>query len=97
MHFWEELLTVGGQETYFLVSIFFGAIWPLHLGALGKLHTERWFALGSSVQHLFGIPVVGLGLGGLRRCGGQLPGGPAGDGGTPVASAICLTTWSGRP
>ena len=27
----------------------------------------------------------------------QLPGGPAGDGGTPVASAICLTNLSGHP
>ena len=32
-----------------------------------------------------------------RRCRGQLPGGPAGDGGTPVASAICLTNLSGHP
>ena len=32
-----------------------------------------------------------------RRYRGQLPGGPAGDGETPVASAICLTTLSGHP
>ena len=32
-----------------------------------------------------------------RRCRGQLPGGPAGDGGTPVVSAICLTNLSGHP
>ena len=32
----------------------------------------------------------------LRRCRGQLSGGPAGDGGTPVASAICLSTLSGH-
>ena len=32
-----------------------------------------------------------------RRCRGQLPGGPAGDGETPVASATCLTNLSGHP
>ena len=25
--------------------VFFGAIWPLHLGTLRKLHTKHWFAL----------------------------------------------------
>ena len=76
---------------------FFGAIWPLHLGTLRKLHTKRWFALSSSMQHLFGIPIVNLRLDRWRRCRGQLPGGPAGDGGTPVALAICLTNLSGHP
>ena len=32
-----------------------------------------------------------------RRYRGQLPGGPAGDGETPVASATCLTILSGHP
>ena len=32
-----------------------------------------------------------------RRYIGQLPGGPAGDGETPVASATCLTILSGHP
>ena len=77
--------------------VFFGAIWPLHLDTLRKLHTKHWFALSSSMQHLFGIPIMNLRLDRLRRCRGQLPGGPAGDGGTPVASAICLTTLSGHP
>ena len=34
--------------------VFFGAIWPLHLGTLRKLHTKHWFVLSSSMQHLFG-------------------------------------------
>ena len=38
--------------------VFFGAIWPLHLGTLRKLHTKHWFALSSSMQHLFGIPIM---------------------------------------
>ena len=32
-----------------------------------------------------------------KVCRGQLPGGPAGDGETPVASATCLTILSGHP
>ena len=76
--------------------VFFSAIWPLHLGTLRKLHTKHWFALSSSMQHLFGIPIMNLRLD-RRRCRGQLPGGPAGDGGTTVASAICLTNLSGHP
>ena len=66
--------------------VFFGAILPLHLGTLRKLHTKHWFALSSSMQHLFGIPIMNLRLDRWRRCRGQLPGGPAGDGGTPVLS-----------
>ena len=76
--------------------VFFGAIWPLHLGTLRKLHTKHWFALSSSMQHLFGIPIMNLRLDRWRRCRGQLPGGPAGDRGTPVASATCLTNLSGH-
>ena len=77
--------------------VFFGAIWPLHLGTLRKLHTKHWFALSSSMQHLFGIPIMKLRLDRWRRYRGQLPGGPAGDGETPVASATCLTILSGHP
>ena len=51
----------------------------------------------SSLQHLFGIPIMNLRLDRWRRCRGQLPGGPAGDGGTSVASAICLANLSGKP
>ena len=69
----------------------------LHLGTLRKLHTKHWFALSSSMQHLFGIPIMNLRLDRWRRCRGQLPGRPAGDGGTPVASAICLKNLSGHP
>ena len=62
--------------------VFFGAIWPLHLGTLRKLYTKHWFALSSSMQHLFGIPIMKLRLDRWRRYRGQLPGGPAGDGET---------------
>ena len=41
--------------------VFFGAIWPLHLGTLRKLHTKHWFVLSLSVQHLFGIPIMKIG------------------------------------
>ena len=75
--------------------VFFGAIWPLHLGTLRKLHTKHWFVLSSNMQHLFGIPIMKLRLDRWRRYRGQLPGGPAGDGETPVASATCLTILSG--
>ena len=77
--------------------VFFNAIWPLHLGTLRKLHTKHWFVLSSSMQHLFGIPIMKLRLDRWRRYRGQLPGGPAGDGETPVASATCLTILSGHP
>ena len=30
--------------------VFFGAIWPLHLGTLRKLHTKHWFVLSSSIH-----------------------------------------------
>ena len=76
--------------------VFFGAIWPLHLGTLRKLHTKHWFILSSSMQYLFGIPIMKLRLDRWRRYIGQLPGGPAGDGETPVASATCLTNLSGH-
>ena len=42
--------------------VFFGAIWPLHLGTLRKLNTKHWFVLSSSMQHLFGIPIMKLRL-----------------------------------
>ena len=74
-----------------------GVIWPLHLGTLRKLHTKHWFVLSSSMQHLFGIPIMKLRLDRWRRFRGQLPGGPAGDGGTQVASATCLRILSGHP
>ena len=86
-----------GQLRQLRQWVFFGTIWPLHLGTLRKLHTKHWFALSSSMQHRFGIPIMNLRLDRWRRCRGQLPGGPAGDGGTPVASAICLTNLSGYP
>ena len=54
--------------------VFFGAIWPLHLGTLRKLDTKHWFALSSSMQHLFGIPIMKLRLDRRRRYRGQLPG-----------------------
>ena len=62
-----------------------------------EVYRKHWFAPSSSMQHLFGIPIMNLRLDRWRRCRGQLPGGPAGDGGTPVASAICLTNLSGHP
>ena len=77
--------------------VFFSAVWPLGLGTLRKLHTKHRFALSSSIHNLFGSPIMKLILDRWRRCRGQLPGGPAGDGGTPVASAICLTNMSGHP
>ena len=77
--------------------VFFGAVWPLRLGALGRLRAKRWFVLGSSVRRLFGVPVMKLRLDRWRRFRGQLPGGPAGDGETQVASATCLTILGGHP
>ena len=65
--------------------------------ALRKLHTKHWFVLSSSMQHLFGIPIMKLRLDRWRRYRGQLPGEPAGDGEAPVASATCLTIFSGHP
>ena len=66
---------------------FLRRIWPLHLGTLRKKHTKHWFVLSSSMQHLFGIPIMKLRLDRWKRYRGQLPGGPAGVGETPVASA----------
>ena len=31
-------------------ALFFGAIWPLHLGTLRKLHTKHWFVQSPSMQ-----------------------------------------------
>ena len=64
--------------------VFFRAIWHWHLGILRMLHTKHWFGLNLSMQLLFGIPIMKLGLLRWRRCRGLQPGGPAGDGGTPV-------------
>ena len=58
---------------------------------------KHWFVLSSSMQHLFGIPIMKLRLDRWRRYRGQMPGGPAGDGETPVASATCLTILNGHP
>ena len=69
--------------------VYFGAIWLLHLDIQRKLHTKHWFVLSSSIQLLFGIPVVTLTQ--------MLPGGPASDGGTRVASTICWANESGHP
>ena len=66
----------------------------LHLGVPRKSHTKHWLALSSSMQHLFGIPIMKLRLDRWRRCRGQLPGEPAGDGETIVTSATCLTNLS---
>ena len=74
--------------------VFFRAVWRWRLGMLGRLLAKHWFGLGLGVRLLFGVPVVGLGLGGWRGCGGLLPGGPAGDGGAPVVSVKCWTNWS---
>ena len=73
-----------------------------HNLAFAPRHTKEvaykhWFVLSSSMQHLFGIPIMKLRLDRWRRYRGQLPGGPAGDGETPVASATCLTILSGHP
>ena len=76
---------------------FFRRNLAFHPGTLRKLHTKHWFALSSSMQHLFGIPIMKLRLDWWRRNRGQLPGGPARDGDTPVASATCLTNLSDHP
>ena len=54
-----------------------------------RLHTKHWFGLNLSMQLLFGIPIMKFRLLRWRRCRGLLPGGPSGDGGTPVASVKC--------
>ena len=63
------------------------------LGTLRQFLTKHWFALSSSMQHIFGIPIMKPRLNRWRRSRGQLPGGPAEDGETPVA--ICLSGNSG--
>ena len=77
--------------------VFFGAIWHLHLGIQRKLHTKHWFALSSSMQLLFGIPIMKLRQKRWRKCRRQQPGGSAGDGIMPVASKTCLMNLSGHP
>ena len=54
--------------------IFSGATWHWPLGTPRKLHTKHWFALNSSMQLLFGIPIRKLRLHRWRKCRGQLPG-----------------------
>ena len=49
---------------------FFGAIWLLHLSIRRKLHTKHWFALSSSMQLLFGIPIMKLIRKRWRKCSG---------------------------
>ena len=68
-----------------------------HRGTLSKLHTKHWFAHSSSMQLLFGIPIMKLRLHWWRMCRGQLPGGLAGDGEIQVVSTICCTNLSGHP
>ena len=70
---------------------------PRHAGGGGGVRAGRWFVLCSGVRRLFGVPVIKLRWDRWRRYRGQLPGGPAGDGETPVASATCLTILSGHP
>ena len=48
------------------------------------------------MQQLYGIRIMKLRLNMWRRYRGQLSGGPARDGETPVASATCLTNLSGH-
>ena len=74
-----------------------GAIWHWHPGILRKLHTKHWFDSNMSMQLLFGIPIMILRLLRWRRCRGLQPGGPAGDGGTPVALVICWIKLSDHP
>ena len=61
--------------------------------ALAPRHTKevayKTLVCNLSLQLLFGIPIMKLRLIRWRRCRGLLPGGPAGDGGTPVVSVKC--------
>ena len=77
--------------------VFFGAIWHLHPGIQRKLHIKHWFALSSSMQILFGIPIMKLRQKRWRKCRRQQPSGSAGDGIMPVASMTCLMNLSGHP
>ena len=101
-----SLTTWNGVNIFlkFLVNqlgqwVFFGAIWLLlmHLSIQRKIHTKYWFVLSLSMQLLFGIPIMKLRQKGWRKCRGQQPGGPAGDGGTGVVSTICWMNSSGHP
>ena len=53
--------------------------------------------LESSIQLLFGIPIMKLILHRWRRFRGQPPGGPEGYGGIQVVSATCWTNLNGHP
>ena len=69
--------------------VFFSAVWLLHLGIQRKLHTKYWFALSSSMQLLFGIPIMKLRQKRWRKCRRQQPDGSAGDGIIKVALMTC--------
>ena len=77
--------------------VFFGAIWFLHISIRRKLHTKHWFALSSSMQLLFGIPIVKLRRKRWRKCRRQQLGGSAGDGIIKVALMTCLMILTGHP
>ena len=53
--------------------------------------------IGLSMQLLFGIPIMKLRQKSWRKCRGQQPGGPAGDGIIRVVLTICWTNLSGHP
>ena len=77
--------------------VFFGSIWLLHLSIRRKLHTKHWFALSSSMQLLFGIPIMKLRRKRWRKCRRQQLGGSAGDGIIKVATMACLMILTGHP
>ena len=98
------LTTWNGVNTFlkFLLKqlrlwVFFGAIWLLHLCIRRKLHTKHWFALSSSMQLLFGIPIMKLRRKRWRKCRRQQLGGSAGDGIIKVALMTCLMILTGHP
>ena len=92
---WYGSVTIRTRVSFQYINI-------LYLSRARRLHprelrTKHWFVLSLSMQHLFGIPIMKLRLNRWRRCRGQLPGGPAGDGETPVVSATCLKNLSDHP
>ena len=77
--------------------VFFGVIWLLHLGIQRKLIAYKILVrpqLEYAAHINFGILIMKLRW---RKCRRQQSGGPAGDGGTGVASTICWTNLSGHP
>ena len=93
----QHVSEISSQATKTLLWVFFGAIWHLHLSIRRKLHTKHWFALSSSMQLLFSIPIVKLRRKRWRKCRRQQLGGSAGDGIIPVASMTYLMTSTGDP